>query len=694
MPQPTVIAPCPSPRAPANSRANSADSSRPQGGQPAISYAPQTGSPGVGRRLVWPLGVALFLLAILPLVHTDPLAAAEVPAPRAQPDPSAPPNRVVRILVIDEEGATRPAFVQTMEGFRRGLAEAPNARYEVFHENLELTRLERRAEDVAAATGWLLGKYQDITFDYVLTTSRLTQAFVATHRDRLAPHGRHIAFIRGGDEGGPHHDPTNPLLKVTSDSPMGPTIHLALQLFPGARRIVLIGQRHPHPGSMALTDQTLRKFARERGLEYTPLIDLPLPELRTQLQHLPSDSIGLFYGYWKDEQGRAHVPAELLETLTRDSPAPLFGPVDTYVGRGVVGGVCADLAAIGLAAGRQVVASSNGQTPEPIHVPLVTLLDQRALTRFEVSPALLPPGSRVIHQEPRLWSRYWPHLLLGATLVVLQSGLILGLISQLRLRRRAEQVVHEQQEQLHHVSRVSTLGQYAASLTHELGQPLGSMLNNLEVVEQLLKRDDSAVADELREIVADLIADDRRAGAVLDGIRALVRKQRFTRGAVEVPRLLRSVLTLADPRLRSQAIEVQVHCPPGIPPVAGDEILLQQALLNLLANSADAIRDSEPGPPRKGNTAAGRRETHTITLRAQRQAEWVELAVIDRGGGVVESVVHKMLEPFVTTKCEGLGMGLAIVRSIVEQHEGELQVVNEPGRGLTVGLRLPVWKPE
>jgi signal transduction histidine kinase len=192
--------------------------------------------------------------------------------------------------------------------------------------------------------------------------------------------------------------------------------------------------------------------------------------------------------------------------------------------------------------------------------------------------------------------------------------------------------------------------------------------------------------------LTDIAADDERAGAVLDRIRAMIRKQRFTVGPVEVPGLIRGVLTLAGPGLNSDGIVVNVSCDPGLPRVAGDEVLLQQALLNLLGNSADAIRASRANSPGSGEGPEGHGDPGEITIRARRAADAVELAVIDNGGGIGEGIMGEALEAFATTKDEGLGMGLPIVRSIVEQHEGRLRLDNAPGRGLTVFLTVPAWK--
>ena len=614
-------------------------------------------------------------------------SAADAPAEKT----TAVPVPVERVLVIDQEGPTRPAFVQFMEGFRAGVAEAKGVRFEVFIENLDVVRLGRSVDDPDRAAGWLLEKYSDWQFDVIVPTSAVARDFVLASRERLSPEARIVAYERPGDAlttGVIPRDYTYVTSELTADD----TVALACRLFPGSKRLGLVGQSEFNPAVMARYEASVRRTADERGLEYVPLIDMGLSDLRHRLRDFPADSVVIYYGYWKDELGRSYFPSEILASLCQESKAPVFGMLDTHIGQGSVGGACSDLRAMGSAMGRLILASRERPIPPPVTVSPVIILDDRALRRFRVPASRIPAGSRVLFREPRLWDRYRPYFVAGGAVLALQSLLIIALVTQSRRSRRAEQMVGEQRDQIAHAGRISTLGQLAASLAHELGQPLGAILNNLEAAEILLRDDDSANAEELRVIVRDMASDDQRAGAVLDRIRAMIRKQRFTVGPVEVPDLIRGVLTLAGPRLTSDGIVVTVACDPGLPRVAGDEVLLQQALLNLLGNSADAIRASRAGSPGAAVGTGGSRDPGAITIRARRAADSVELAVIDNGGGIGEGVIDEALDAFATTKDEGLGMGLPIVRSIIEQHEGRLRLDNAPGYGLTVSLVVPTWK--
>jgi len=173
----------------------------------------------------WNLGVGGFVL----------LAAAGQVAAAAE-----------RVLVIDQEGQTRPAFVQFMEGFRSGLAEGREP-HDVFVENLDLVRLNRTPGDPGRATGWLVDKYRDWSFDVIVPTSAVTRDFVLANRERLSPAARIVGLQRPGDRPAPQ-DHAADYTFATTDSTIGATVELACQLLPGLERIALVGQSSPHPG--------------------------------------------------------------------------------------------------------------------------------------------------------------------------------------------------------------------------------------------------------------------------------------------------------------------------------------------------------------------------------------------------------------------------------------------------------------
>ena len=586
-----------------------------------------------------------------------------------------------RVLVIDQEGVTRPAFVLFMEGFRKGLSRGGTDPVDVFVENLDLRRLGRNGQNITQAAGWILEKYAHEPFDVIVPTSGVGRDFVLGARESFSPHARVVALTRPGEPSA-RRNAEGWMASVGSVSQVDANVRLALRLFPDTQRVAIIGQTTLHPAYLDAVDDEARASAEREGLEYVRLIDLSVRDLLAAVRELPRDSMVIYIGHWGDGQTGSLVPAEFLQTICEESRAPVFGVAESYLGAGIVGGALSDFEGLGTEIGQLVQVAIKGPLPESVDVPLIMRFDAQSLRRFGVPLSRLPAEAEVLFQSQSFWSQYWLQVVLAGLVVFIEATLIGALVVNLRRRVAAEKLVNSQRELMLHTSRLSTLGEFAATLAHELSQPLGAILNNVEAAEMLVQRGRLEAGDvaELREIIADIGSDEQRAGDVLERIRAMVRQQRFAITPVSSSDILHDVQRLAESRCLNEGISLVVE-KHALPEVAGDKILLEQALLNLVSNAIDAIR--EQGPAGSG---AGK-----ITLSGSVADDWVEFSVADNGGGFREGDFTRALEAFLTTKPEGLGMGLPIVQSIVEQHEGRVEFENEVGRGVTVRIFVPLW---
>jgi signal transduction histidine kinase len=219
------------------------------------------------------------------------------------------------------------------------------------------------------------------------------------------------------------------------------------------------------------------------------------------------------------------------------------------------------------------------------------------------------------------------------------------------------------------------MGQLAAALAHELNQPLHAILRNAEAAEIFLESDQPDL-EELRAIVSDIRKDDERAGNVIDRLRSLLKRRNIESVPAEVDALLNDVvaLTRSDAAARQVALEVEVA--PGLPMVKVDRVHVQQVLLNLMLNAMDAMNGISAGPKR-------------VSLRAAENGKGlVEIAVKDTGHGIEKEKLAHLFEPFFTTKTHGMGVGLAISRTIVEAHGGTIWAENNPDGGATFRFTL------
>ena len=244
-------------------------------------------------------------------------------------------------------------------------------------------------------------------------------------------------------------------------------------------------------------------------------------------------------------------------------------------------------------------------------------------------------------------------------------------------RRQSEMEAQRLRRDLGHVGRVSTMGALTASLAHELNQPLTAILSNAQAAQRIL-RAEPVQLDEIREILTEIVEDDKRAGEVIYRLRGLLKKGgglEFT--LLDVNEMVGEVARLVSGDAVLRNVTVRLDLAPHLPPVRGDRVQLQQVVMNLVLNGLDAIRES-----------AGT-ERMLVLWTAKEDTTAVRVAVRDSGTGIDEVDLDHIFQAFYTTKTDGLGMGLAIALSIVEAHGGRLEARNNPDGGATLSFTLP-----
>jgi PAS domain S-box-containing protein len=246
-------------------------------------------------------------------------------------------------------------------------------------------------------------------------------------------------------------------------------------------------------------------------------------------------------------------------------------------------------------------------------------------------------------------------------------------------RKRGELEAVQQRAELAHIARVSTMGELAASLAHELNQPLTAILSNAQAAQRFLALKPPDL-EELHEILKDIVQDDSRAGEIIRRMRALVKKDELEFALLDLGNVVSDVVLLTHSDATLHNIRVLLEIKPNLPAVRGDKVQLQQVLLNLLLNAFDAVRNSPENE-------------RSVAVEADRDgASMLKIAVHDRGIGLTGDEVAKIFQPFYSTKRDGLGMGLSICRSIVEAHGGRLWAENNFDRGATFYFTLPFEK--
>jgi signal transduction histidine kinase len=244
-------------------------------------------------------------------------------------------------------------------------------------------------------------------------------------------------------------------------------------------------------------------------------------------------------------------------------------------------------------------------------------------------------------------------------------------------RKQSEMALQASRAELRIASRRNMMSQLVASLVHEINQPLGAILSSLGGVTRLLSRKNPEPAMALAA-VSDAIEDTKRTAEIIRQARFLFKGHAERKIALSIGELVTEVMKLIASEAALRKIQLRVEISPSVRRVIGDRVQLQQCILNLLFNAFDAIREAK----------SERREV-TITA-APEKTGWVIISVCDTGAGIASSVANRLFEPFVTTKSEGMGLGLLVTRSIVEHHGGRIWVTPNPEHGTTFAFTLPL----
>ncbi len=255
-----------------------------------------------------------------------------------------------------------------------------------------------------------------------------------------------------------------------------------------------------------------------------------------------------------------------------------------------------------------------------------------------------------------------------------ERGRLLGVARDVTDRKLADLQSARDRSALQHMARVSTLGQLSASIAHQLNQPLAAILGNAEAARALLDREPVDLS-ELRDICGDIVTENHRAAEVIRRLGALFRRGEPERKPLDVNELVLETLELARTDLLMRHVNASADLTPGVPVIEGDRVQLQQVLLNLVVNAADAMSEA----PEK---------ERELVVHSEQKGAYIHIRVTDRGPGIAAENLPRIFDPFWSSKMGGMGIGLAICRSIAEAHGGSLTATNRPGGGAEFCLAL------
>jgi signal transduction histidine kinase len=580
------------------------------------------------------------------------------------------------VLILNGLGSDLPVY-QAVDGAMRASLDKETSRRVVFYsESLDSQRFSMQALEPEFLQ-LFSKKYNALRIDVVVILSQNALDFFKRYGSQLWPGARPVYIGAPGEQGALPNNAT----AVKSYWYVEETIDLARRLQPNARRIVVISGAADED---ILGEQAARRLLSTKvgSAEVEYLSGVPQPELIARLATEPPDTIVLYLAQFRDRNGRPYTPREVLRAINEKSSAPIYsgGSVETYMGYGMVAGVTEMSEDLGRRLGEQVRAALASDPSDSggasIAVPHRCIADAQLLKRWSLDERRLPSGCDIRFVDRTFWREYLWQILVTLAIIVIQAALIAALLVQRHRRRVAEAESLTRFAEMAHMNRRVSIGEISASIAHELNQPLGAIYNNAGAAEVLIKADPPRL-ESITDILADIKRDDQRASDIIARIRKLLRKTEFEVSNTDLNEAIEDAVKMLSAEASSKEVSVKTELESGLAKVKADRVQLQQVILNLALNAIDAMR----GQPATSNALM-------IRSRSLSKKE-AEVSVADSGRGIPSESLASVFEPFVTTKPGGLGLGLAISRTIIKAHGGEIRAENSASGGAVFRFTLP-----
>ena len=411
---------------------------------------------------------------------------------------------------------------------------------------------------------------------------------------------------------------------------------------------------------------------------FTWLNELPFEDMLKRAAALPPRSVILFILMSVDAAGVSHEGKNVVNRLHAVANAPIFSWIDIDFDHGIVGGPLVPLVEVASQVARVADRILRGEVPSKIRTQPVGFgtpkYDWRELRRWDISESRLPPGSEIHFRNLTAWEQYRTWILLFLAVLTAQAALIGWLIYEHRRRHLAEVLARNSMAELTYMNRVATAGELSASIAHEVNQPLTGIVTRASAARRWLAAESPDI-DKARAALDAIEDAGHRASDIVKNVKSMFRKDTQDKTWVDINKLIWTVLGLVYIDLRKHQIDLEFEIDDRIPPVRGNQVQLQQVILNLIMNAIDAMRFSE---------------LRVLTVKSKLNGrDSVQVSIEDTGIGIDPANRDQIFKPMFTTKESGMGMGLSICHSIIQGHEGKIWVSAGNKGGTIFSFELP-----
>jgi signal transduction histidine kinase len=607
-------------------------------------------------RLIWQV-----LLALLAGIGMSPGAAVS-----AQPSQQS-------VLVLDQSSAGLPFNTALASAIRTTLNAASKRPVSFYSENLDANRFFGIGyeEDFAR---FLNAKYRDRHIDIVVTVGVFALDFALRHRPEIWPSAP-VIFTAIDEATASQLSLPGNVTGLTMQLTLRDMVSVARMVVPSLRKIALVGDPLDRQTFYRHFKDEIPRIAAQ--YEIIDLQNMRMADLKDRLGQLPDDAAVIYTGIYFDSEGVSYVPAELVPEITAWANRPVIVNVSSYLNKGAVGGYIVLADPIGQQTARVALRILDGESASNIPVSRVSsslIFEWPALRRWKISEGDLPAGSEIRFRQFGIWEQYWAYILAAVAAIILQSVLISWLLLERRRRRTAEVLAQNSMSELAQMNRVATAGELSASIAHEVNQPLAAILAQAAAALLYLKKENPGV-QEAQVAVTEIKNATNHAAEIIASVRALFKKESTERRATDLNQLVAGVVALTRIEAQKGDVQVETRLSENLPLVACDPVQVQQVILNLVMNAVEAMQSA---PQRVLRIASALTKSGAL-----------HVSVEDSGPGVAPADIKRVFTPMFTTKSRGMGMGLAICRSIIESHNGRIWASAAHPRGAIFHFELP-----
>jgi signal transduction histidine kinase len=579
------------------------------------------------------------------------------------------------VLLLDQSSHFSPWPTSIIAAIRSTINDGRADPVTVYVEHLDLFRFKGQAF-ASSLENHFRDKYRDKSIGVIVVIGPTALDFTLNLRAAVWPsipivfaavEEAHFATTQG--------IPPN-VTGVTMRHTLASMIDAARIVVPDLKGFAIVGTR--------LEEKTYHyNFAAElpnfsRDLQFIDLMGLSVDETRHRVSELPERTailyIGInFYG------STNYVAAEVAPLIAERANRPIIIDAESFFGSGAVGGFLLTSQQIGQDAGRLALRVLEGEDISGIPIatggPLKPTFDWRQLQRWQVDESRLPSGSEIRFRVPTAWERYHTQILSVFVALLVQAALICWLFYEHRRRHVAEISSRNFMSELTHMNRVATAGELSASIAHEVNQPLTGIVTRASAGRRWLTGERPDI-DKARAAFDQIEVAGHRAAEIIKNLRSMFRKDTTDKSAIDINKLIWNVLGLVYIDLRKHQIDLQSELADQLPPVLGNQVQLQQVILNLIMNAIDSMRSVEP---------------RVLSVKSKLNPRHVvQVSIEDTGIGIDPANLHQIFNALFTTKQNGMGMGLSICRSIIESHDGRIWVSSGVNGGSIFQFELPI----